>query len=140
MGKLQSLLAKNGLRVSGTRTVTQAITPRRDTPRRCERKEVVCTWSETLGCRKLSGPQGAVSREKSMVMRLERAESAGSSASVKKCRTLTECLRTKFSICHSRAAQRGRGGKATELAQSDLSVTLLQPSGDLWCAGGNTVT
>lgn len=64
------------------------------------RKEAFCTWSEMLACRALSGTQGTESREKSMVTRLVRTESMVSSVSVKKRRTLIECLRTNFSVCH----------------------------------------
>ena len=53
-----------------------------------------------LGCRALSDTQGTESGEKSMVTRLVRAESMDSSVSAKKRRTLTECLRTNFSVCH----------------------------------------
>ena len=63
-------------------------------------KEALCTWSETLACRALSGTQGTESREKSMVARLVRTESMVSSVSAKKRRTLTECLRTNLSVCH----------------------------------------
>lgn len=78
--------------------------PRWDTPKGGRmivwRKEAFCTWSEMLCCRALSGTQGTESREKSMVTRLVRTESMDSSFSAKKRRTLTECRRTNFSVCH----------------------------------------
>jgi len=86
-----------------------------------------------LDWRTLSGTHGAVSREKSIVTRLERKDSLESSVSVKKRRTLAECLRTNFSVCHSQPYIEG-GKSRVQVNKEWLSVMLLSQSGDLCCA------
>lgn len=101
----------------GTLSHAHSNTPRWDTPmgggNDCVKEEAMCTWSEMLCCRGLSGTQGTESREKSMVTRLVHTESTVSSVSVKKRRTLTECLRTNFSVCRGQPYRWGGGVNGT---------------------------
>lgn len=102
----------------GTLSHAHSNIPRWDTPmggggNDCVKEEALCTWSEMLCCRGLSGTQGTESREKSMVTRLVHTESTVSSVSVKKRRTLTECLRTNFSVCRGQPYRWGGGVNGT---------------------------